>query len=58
MQVLRCLKCMADPTKKQFKYARQSDTGKEHLKNCKVNPKATTLTVSISFVPNILGFYF
>ena len=38
----RCLKCMADD-RAQFEYARQSPTGKEHLKTCKADPKATTL---------------
>ena len=38
----RCLKCMGQ--RKQFEYARHSEDGKEHLKNCKAEPKATKLT--------------
>ena len=38
----RCLKCMGQ--RKQFEYARHSEDGKEHLKNCKAEPKATQLT--------------
>ena len=34
--------------RKQFDFARQSETGKEHLKTCKANPKATELAGKIT----------
>ena len=51
----RCLKCMKDTTKKQFEYARQSSDGKEHLKTCKAQDKATTLdgTYDVFTIPKI-----
>ena len=36
------LKCMAQ--RKQFEFARHSEEGKGHLKNCKAEPRATQLT--------------
>ena len=51
--VERCLKCMVDPHRKQFEFARQSETGKEHLKTCKASTKATELE-RIFFVTRFL----
>ena len=48
----RCLEYMIDPGRKQFEYARQSESGKEQLKTCKAVPKATQLEgINVSPAP-------
>ena len=44
----RCLKSMGQ--RKLFEYVRHSEDGKEHLKYCKAEPKATQLTGTFPFL--------